>query len=255
MKQTSSHLTILSLSASLLTGCTLYADELNEHSVGPASEDAAAESVEETAAALTQGYNGSVAGDYASRYYNDPNTYFYNWEYEGGDCTNFANQSILAGLVGSTNKYDVFAGRIRFQDREYSSNDWWYQSTSPVLQRAEPEWAGANGLYQYLQNQARNPGYKGLIVAAPGRWSGRTLQMLNLAPHFIKGSIISLTGSVGTSAYHSMVVAQGGADMSRVIVAYRSAPGYPHSRRSLQSYVNSNPDSIYNLFWITGFRM
>jgi len=66
------------------------------------------------------------------------------------NCTHFAGQSVLAGLVGSSSAWDVYNSRGSYADKGYPANDWYFEN---LEDRAVPEWAGANGFLKYVKKQ------------------------------------------------------------------------------------------------------
>jgi hypothetical protein len=206
-----------------------------------------------TSEALTS-FNGSLAGAYASAYYNNPNTHFTDYTSLGGDCTNFVSQSILAGLVQSTNKTTVYNARTTYQDKANSFNDWWY--TSDAL-RATPEWAGANGLFAYLTTQAAHPNYTGLKVAktywpefigAPFFSAGSIVHKINVSDN----SPTTTSWCPINSACHSMVVVTAGG-LGQAVVAYRNATGYSPAKTTLLAPPANATYALY-AFRISGFQ-
>lgn len=75
----------------------------------------------------------------------------------GGDCTNFASQAVMAGLVGSSDPATVLSKRRSFQADRYSNGTrWYYESCGDKA----PAWSGAHALYQYAAGNKAS--YKGL---------------------------------------------------------------------------------------------
>ena len=196
-------------------------------------------------------YSGSKAGDYAATHWSDPsrNTNFLDYTASGGDCTNFANQAILAGLCGFTDNLTVFKARLTYTDKG-NINDWWY-TDGTAQGRATPEWTGANGLFTYLKWQAAHPTYAGIRVSSV--YSGSQPSAAQIA----KGDILSL--SKNGTATHSMVVTASGATLSQVNVAYRSGicenNSCPATATTLQNYINTHilTGWSWNVFHVTGF--
>ncbi|MFO0591268.1 MAG: amidase domain-containing protein [Polyangiaceae bacterium] len=250
MDNTHRFLSVLGLAASFATAScvasTADTDGDNEGSLGEAE-----------LALSTYSFFPAKTGDYAGSYWNNPNTVgansFYDFTNEGGDCTNFANQAILAGLANSIDKLTVYNARLNWQDKQDSTNDWWYSSPNS---RATPEWAGANGLFTYLKKQAAHPAnqypsWAGLMVTYVS--SGASVPA---AATLQKGDVISL--STGGIAYHSVVVAQVGASASTTYIAYRSAAcdnnSCPANKVSMATYGAGHPGITWNVFRINGFR-
>lgn len=190
------------------------------------------------------GFAGTYAASYASNWYANPNTYFADFSDPtyGGDCANFASQSILAGLASSASKRTVYNARLTYQDNAYAPNDWWYTSSAS---RAMPEWAGANGLFNYLRTQVANPSYDGLKVSRV-QYGGAPN-----ASQFRLGDIVSLVS--GGVAFHTMVVVRTGTNATAE-VAYRNGGGLPPRKRTVARVAQDYPTGWY-VFRVTGFHM
>ena len=78
-------------------------------------------------------YNRNKAKDYAEKWAGARNPIFYNYEYLGGDCTNFVSQCIFAG-TGIMNYNRI--------------NGWYYISANDK----SPSWTGVEFLYDFLIN-------------------------------------------------------------------------------------------------------
>ena len=78
-------------------------------------------------------YNREAALKYARKWSNARNPEYYNYEYLGGDCTNFISQCIFAG-TGTMN---------------YSKTDGWYYING---NDKAPAWTGVEFLYKFLIN-------------------------------------------------------------------------------------------------------
>lgn len=84
-------------------------------------------------------YNRAVAYNYAKKWAFDRNPKYYNFDFIGGDCTNFASQVLYAG--GCKMNYEKWMG-------------WYYNN---VNNRA-PSWTGVDHLYEFLvNNQGSGP--------------------------------------------------------------------------------------------------
>ncbi len=84
-------------------------------------------------------YDREKAVSYAHRWAFSRNPMYYDFEYIGGDCTNFASQVILAGC-GEMNYTPTFG--------------WYYNN----LNDRSPSWTGVNQLYNFLiNNQVAGP--------------------------------------------------------------------------------------------------
>lgn len=223
---------------------------------GPAmdnpEDDFQGESVGQIANALTTtSYDGHYAAVYASSYYTDAarNTRFPDYTALGGDCTNFANQALLAGFAKTFLKDDVYSARTRFQDRENPYNAWYYSSPTDL---AQPQWKGAEGLYTYLKIQAEHPSYNGIKVQqiAKDTTKSAAAAVLKL------GDLVSLREYDPALAkyvsYHSMIVSTQSSDPNYHQVSYRSGicrtPCPPATK-----YVKDVNATTWSVFRITGF--
>lgn len=81
----------------------------------------------------TKQYNRKKVAEYAKKWANSRNPEFYNYEYLGGDCTNFISQCIFAGT--STMNYN-------------KTNGWYYINANDK----SPSWTGVEFLYKFLIN-------------------------------------------------------------------------------------------------------
>lgn len=114
-------------------------------------------------------YYVSYAVDYAERYYDEPygssgsNNRFHDYGYlaNGGNCTNFVSQAIMAGLVRSTSSSTVFSSRYDY-DIDASSGSyyrWYFRSDGDK----GPAFTGAHKLHEYAKYNYSH--YKGLHFA------------------------------------------------------------------------------------------
>lgn len=110
-------------------------------------------------------YNPNWASGYATTNYNTAygsgsgqNPFHdYGGDDEGGNCTNFASQVIMSGMVGSTSMSTVFGSRYDFDiDAGSSGYKWYWRSDGD----RGPAFTGAAQLYQYAVNNG--PSYMGL---------------------------------------------------------------------------------------------
>ncbi|CAM2008804.1 amidase domain-containing protein [Acanthopleuribacter pedis] len=111
-------------------------------------------------------YNAAYAAAYAIKNYNlaygngssqNPFT-DYDGETEGGNCTNFVSQCLVAGFIQTTSPKKVFQERFDFDtDRNSGSYyEWFFHNDGD----RGPAWTGAAKLYEYA---VHNPShYKGL---------------------------------------------------------------------------------------------
>lgn len=111
-------------------------------------------------------YNGTIARSYAMlnafNVENPNNNVGGTFPYYTGDaanCTNFVSQSLLAGLIGTTNKVDIWNKRNNFITDKTGGNTyyrWYFVSDSD----RGPAFTGAHKLYEYAVYN--KPTYKGM---------------------------------------------------------------------------------------------
>lgn len=133
-------------------------------------------------------YDRAAAAAYAKKWALSRNPAYYNFNYIGGDCTNFASQCVFAG-AGVMNFTPTFG--------------WYYKS---LADRA-PAWTGVEFFYNFLINN------EGLGPFAEER-SADELEI---------GDIIQL-GTATRDFYHSPVVV--GFSNGRILVAAHTVDAY-----------------------------
>lgn len=118
---------------------------------------------------ISTSYSPSKAVEYAHLYYDTPyggygNKYHdFGGEVSGGNCTNFVNQALVAGLIGIADNTAVYNARFTYVDSGYlvngiEYNAWYYTS----INNRSPEWTGAHMFYQYAKSQSEHPNHKGM---------------------------------------------------------------------------------------------
>lgn len=128
-------------------------------------------------------YNRVNMYEYARKWALSRNPKYYNYEYIGGDCTNFVSQCIYAGC-GEMN-YNRLSG-------------WYYINAN----NKSPSWTGVEFLYDFLiSNQGAGP-----------RGVESSIDRLEI------GDIIQLSFD-GRSFGHSLVVVGNGDDLESTFVA------------------------------------
>ncbi|MEZ4302536.1 MAG: amidase domain-containing protein [Polyangiaceae bacterium] len=234
--------------SALVLGCHPVDD-----SVDSVDESADEENVDVAHSALTvTSYEGHYAATYAWAWKNDKNALFVdatNWNYgqwSGGDCTNFANQAILAGLKKSWQKSDVFNATATFKDQVDPNNWWWYNGTTNPHTMAEPQWRGANGLYVYLSTQALHPTWAGIRLKHVVINGSKSTAAANMK----LGNVVIWT--MGGSGYHSMIVSAVSSDPNWHELSYRNGPGYSPASKLVKD-LNPAAGTKWNVFNITGF--
>lgn len=115
-------------------------------------------------------FDRAAAVAYARRWAMDRNRAYYNFDSVGGDCTNFASQSIYAGA--NTMNFTPVTG-------------WYYRSSS----NRSASWTGVEYLYNFLVNN-RSVGPFGRIVSESEVQPGDIVQL----------------GERGGGFYHSPVI-------------------------------------------------
>lgn len=128
-------------------------------------------------------YNREAAVAYARRWALHRNPAYYNFEKFGGDCTNFASQSIFAG-----------AGVMNFKPE----TGWYYRSASD---RAAA-WTGVEYLYRFLINN-RSFGPYGHQVPQSEARPGDIVQLGNFGGRFYHSPVITATTPTILVAAHT----------------------------------------------------
>lgn len=147
------------------------------------------------------GYSGQAAANYAREHWNDPNPNWCDYTYNGGDCTNFVSQCLLAG--GWTQK----------TGSGYCQDDAWFHKgvghcwNTSTVRNYSCSWTQAKDLYRYLS----------YVSNATLVWMG------NQTPYARIGDIIQIKGS-NSEMVHSTIVTKiaGG----HIYVTYRNAYNY-----------------------------
>lgn len=101
-------------------------------------------------------YNASAAASYAKIYYKNYNSLFANFASSGGDCANFADQCVVAGLIGNSSGATVASNASRFSADKGSPYSWYYINGN----NHSTSWTYAPTLLQYAKSN--KPSYKGL---------------------------------------------------------------------------------------------
>lgn len=116
-------------------------------------------------------YNRNAAVAYARRWALDRNRAYYDFEKIGGDCTNFASQSIYAGA--RVMNYTPVMG-------------WYYRSSSD----RSASWTGVEYLYRFLVNN-RSVGPYGHIVPQSEARPGDIVQLGTYSGDFYHSPVIT----------------------------------------------------------------
>ncbi len=128
-------------------------------------------------------YDRKKVYEYAEKWAYLRNPQYYNYEYLGGDCTNFVSQCVYAGC-GEMN-YDM-------------NNGWYYINAN----NKSPSWTGVEFLYNFLVSN-RSAGPKGIET---------TIDKLEI------GDIIQLSFN-GVQFTHGLVVVQNADNEDNTLIA------------------------------------
>lgn len=127
-------------------------------------------------------YDRTAAVAYARRWALGRNPAYYDFEKIGGDCTNFASQSIYAGA--RVMNFTPVMG-------------WYYRSSSD----RSASWSGVQYLYQFLVNN-RSVGPYARVVPQSEVEPGDIVQMGTYAGHFYHSPVItSVTPTILVAAH------------------------------------------------------
>ena len=154
-------------------------------------------------------YNREKAVAYAHRWAFLRNPQFYDFQYLGGDCTNFASQVIYAGC-GVMNYTHVYG--------------WYYIS----LNSRAPAWTGVNELFNFLINN-RGVGPRGEVT-----------ELSDISP----GDIIQLDFGGDGSFDHSPVVVDSGDGTPETILLAAHTNDADYRPLSTYPYANLRPIKI-----------
>lgn len=116
-------------------------------------------------------YNRDATVEYARRWALDRNRAYYDFEKIGGDCTNFASQSIYAGA--RVMNYTPVTG-------------WYYRSSSD----RSASWTGVEYLHRFLVNN-RSVGPYGHIVPQSEARPGDIVQLGTYSGNFYHSPVIT----------------------------------------------------------------
>ena len=128
-------------------------------------------------------YNRQKIFEYAEKWAYSRNPAYYNFDYVGGDCTNFVSQCIYAGC-GQMN---------------YNKNNGWYYING---NNKSPSWTGVEFLYNFLISNS-GVGPKG---------ENTTIDKLEI------GDVIQLSFD-GIKFSHGLIVVQSGDNVENTLIA------------------------------------
>jgi len=180
-------------------------------------------------------YDSSFAVSYATEqvFSSEWNTYFPDYTTLGGNCTNFANQAIMAGLVGTTSPATVYNNRLEYDTDYYGSgpNYWYYISKTLV----SSSWKGAGELYYYAINN-NNSTYRGLhfdFITKDSPTEALNFSQIRL------GDVIFADWDGNNDVDHTMIVTYKSANTySGTYVTYQSSEGTTPKRNISLSQIN-----------------
>lgn len=128
-------------------------------------------------------YNRNAAVAYARTWAFNRNPVYYDFEKIGGDCTNFASQSIYAG-AGIMNYTPVMG--------------WYYRSSSD----RSASWTGVNYLYNFLVNN-KSVGPYAYVVTREEAMPGDIVQLGTGDGHFYHSPVITAVSPTILVAAHT----------------------------------------------------
>ncbi len=127
---------------------------------------------------ITVPYNREKAVAYARLWAMGRNPAYYDFSKLGGDCTNFASQSVYAG-----------AGQMNFKP----VLGWYYRSS----QDRSPSWTGVEYFYNFMvNNRAEGPFMR--LVPLEELQPGDVVQIKFEGPHFAHNPVVLSVGSPPT---------------------------------------------------------
>ena len=128
-------------------------------------------------------YDRNAAVAYAQRWALERNPVYYNFDGIGGDCTNFASQSIYAG--SRTMNFTAVMG-------------WYYRSSYDRT----PSWSGVEYLYNFLVNN-KSVGPYAHVVSADEAMPGDIVQLGTSNGHFYHSPVITSVSPTIMVAAHT----------------------------------------------------
>ena len=188
-------------------------------------------------------YNGNVAADYAYEFGKKSTSPFYDFSNKGGDCTNFASQAILAGMVGITEPTDLKPKRLNYlADQNSRYLRWFY--VSYTNHKYGSSWTGADWMYKYVK--ANKSSYKGLHFAFITEDSPTKALKISAIK---RGDIIFADWTGNGTVDHTMIVSGKtcNSGYSCVKVAYHNSTGYNKHRYISLSSINKT-NTIFHVY-------
>lgn len=172
------------------------------------------------------------------------NDYFPEYTDFSGNCTNFANQAILAGLVGSTSPKELYSNAKFFATDKHSnsSNKWYFINKSGGVVNASRSWKGAKEL---KADANANEKYKGMhfkFITKDSSTKSLKFSKIN------KGDIIFSDWTRYGTIDHTMIVTnKTGNSYKGVFVTYQNATGYEKRKNITLSSINKKNTVFYIL--------
>jgi|GEM_PF-6122598 hypothetical protein len=119
----------------------------------------------------TTTYQRQLAVTYANDYVYNNNSYFYNANVAGGDCTNFVSQAIRAGFYGTNS--GISSRKIMDHHPSYDYSTGWYAGSGG----GSSAWENNGAFFSYITNHSRNIGPIGEVISKSQMQNGDVMQM------------------------------------------------------------------------------
>lgn len=182
-------------------------------------------------------YKPSNAVTYATTYAlnGTGNTGFPDYTGVGGDCTNFVNSAIMAGLVGNTDPNTVVSNAKYFA----LSSLWYFKWGTPFTRG--PAWTGANDFYKFAKG-TRTSGMKFTFITKDSSTKALTFNSIKT------GDVVFADWTGDGTIDHSMLVTRiDSRSYSGIRVSYRNSTGYsPQVNRALSAFNSST--TIFHVY-------
>lgn len=191
-------------------------------------------------------YNADKAIEYALNqvHSNEWNKWFPNYTDLGGNCTNFANQAILAGLTGDTSPESIYKKGKYFSidSNGNSPYKWFFIGKNGNNWNLSSSWKGAKELKSYADSNA-NVKYKGMhfeFITKDSSSSSLSFSKIQ------KGDIIFADWTNDGSIDHTMIVTKKTMNSyNGIYVTYQNASGYTEKKNTSLASINSNKTVFY----------
>lgn len=168
-------------------------------------------------------------------------TGFPDYTGSGGDCTNFVNSAIMAGLVGNTDPNTVVSNAKYFAN----SSLWYFKWGNPFARG--PAWTGANDFYNFART-TRSVGMKFDFITKDSPTQSLNFSSINV------GDVIFADWTGDGTIDHSMMVTRIDArNYGGIRVSYRNSTGYsPQVNRALSAFNNSR--IVFHVYRPTSYK-